>query len=135
MFRSYIYVLGAAQKPGKQERVDFVFLHGVTLAAFYPAIAALDWLSDDEKARMIEAEARVDAVLYAGCGCPELFPERIREYQPQCPSDGWAELIHRSVVYRDEGHVVKAIRAIYGFNKMGPESELVNGGDDEFPIA
>lgn len=136
MMRSCVYVLGAAQRPGKQERFDFVFLHTVTLAVFYPAIIALDWLSDAEKARMVEAKARVDAVMYAGCRCPELFPDRIREYRPQRPADGWAELIHRSVMYRDEGHVVKAMRAIYGLNQMRLDCEVADGGDDDaVPIA
>ncbi|KAK4147652.1 uncharacterized protein C8A04DRAFT_33805 [Dichotomopilus funicola] len=113
MLYASAYVLGAAQRPGKREKMDFVTLHSATLAVFYPALLALDWLSDAEKARMLEAKVRVDAVMYAGCACPALYPERIIDYVPQHPADGWPELIHRAIVYRDEGHAAKLIRALY----------------------
>lgn len=125
---STAYMLGAAQRPGKKETMDFVLLHTVTLAVFFPAILAQDWLSDHEKARLLEATARVDAVMYAGCGSPALYPSRIVDYVPQHPCDGWPELFHRSIVYRDEGHAVKLIRALYSL-------EQLDEPEPGFPIA
>lgn len=128
MMHTCAYMAGAAQHPGKREAIDFVLLHTVTLLVFYPAILALDWLSNHDKARLLEATARLDAVMYAGCGCPPLYPQRIVDYVPQHPGHGWPELFHRSVVYRDEGHVAKMIRALFSLEQLG-----LPAGD--FPIA
>ncbi|KAI0199064.1 hypothetical protein F4808DRAFT_471969 [Astrocystis sublimbata] len=118
MMHTCAYMTGAAQRPSKLEAVDFVLLHSATLTVFYPAILSLDWLSNMEKARLIEAKARVDAVMYAGSGCPALYPRRIIEYTPRHPRDGWPELFHRSIVYRDEGHAAKLIRALFGLERL-----------------
>jgi oxidoreductase AflY len=100
------YKMSAAQRPGKREAMDFVLLHSATLAVFYPAILAQDWLSDYDKSRLLEAKAGVDAVMYAGCRCSVLYPSRIVDYVPRRPGDGGEELFHR-----DESHAVKLIRA------------------------
>lgn len=128
MMHTCAYMMGAAQRPGKREAIDFALLHSVTLSVFYPAILAQDWLSDHEKSRLLEAKARVDAVIYAGCGCPPLYPTRIVNYVPRRPEDGWAELFHRSIIYRDEGHVVKLIRALFSLEQLGETAP-------DFPIA
>lgn len=127
MMHTSAYMLGAAQRPGKREAMDFVTLHAVTLAVFFPAILAQEWLSNEDKARLLEATVRVDAVMYAGTACPSLYPERIVNYVPRNPTDGWAELFQRAIVYRDEGHAVKLMRALYALEEL----ELGPG----FPIA
>ena len=128
MMHTCAYMMGAAQRPGKREAIDFVLLHSVTLSVFYPAILAQDWLSNHDKSRLLEAKARVDAVMYAGCGCPALYPTRVMDYVPLHPADGWAELFNRSIVYKDEGHAVKLIRALFSVEQLG-ETE------SNFPIA
>lgn len=125
MMHTAAYIMGAAQRPGKREKIDFVLLHNVTLSGYYPAIIGQDWLTLEEKARVLEAKGRVDAVMYAGCGCPDLYPERIINYTPKSETDSWPELFHRSIVYRDEGHATKLIRSLYSleqhFTEMGCE--------------
>lgn len=121
MMHTGAYIMGAAQRPGKWEKIDFVLLHNVTLAGYYPGIIGQDWLTLEEKARLLEAKGRVDAVMYAACGCPDLYPERIITYSPKNPTDGWPELFHRAVVYRDEGHAVKLIRALFSLQQHFPE--------------
>ncbi|KAM0795828.1 hypothetical protein BDR22DRAFT_882871 [Usnea florida] len=127
MMHTCAYMMGAAQRPGKHEAIDFVLLHSVTLAVFYPAILAQDWLSDHENSCLLEPKARVNAVIYAGCGSPALYPARIVDYVPRCPGNGWPELFHRSIIYHDEGHVAKLIRALFSLEQV---SEPVS----EFPI-
>lgn len=128
MMHTCAYMMGAAQRPGKREAMDFVLLHSATLAVFYPAILSQDWLSNHDKSRLLEAKARVDAVMYAGCGSPVLYPTRIIDYIPQRPEDGWPELFHRSIAYRDEGHAVKLIRALFSLEQLGETAT-------DFPIA
>ncbi|RDW58255.1 oxidoreductase AflY [Coleophoma cylindrospora] len=128
MMQTCAYELGAAQRPGKREAIDFVTLHSVTLSVFYPAILAQDWLSNHDKARLLEAKARVDAVMYAGTGSPALYPARVQNYMPQRPGDGWPELFHRSIVYRDEGHAAKLIRSLWSLEQLSDPAP-------DFPIA
>ncbi|KAK0610577.1 hypothetical protein B0T17DRAFT_500544 [Bombardia bombarda] len=118
MMLTTAYVVGAAQQPGKHEALDFVTLHSATTAVFFPAILAQDWLSDHDKARLLEAKARVDAVSYGGCGAPALYPARIADYKPRHPEDGWPELIRRGVVFADEGHTLKMLRALFGLEQL-----------------
>jgi oxidoreductase AflY len=118
MMHTVAYMTAAAQNPDKVEALDFVLVHAVTLSVFYPAILGQEWLTIDEKARLIESKGRFDAVLYAGCGCPPLYPERIINYKPRHPNHGWPELFHRSNVYYDEGHVTKLMRALFALENL-----------------
>ncbi|KAL4898268.1 hypothetical protein BDV59DRAFT_197200 [Aspergillus ambiguus] len=118
MMYTCAYMMGAAQRPGKRETLDFVILHCLTLSVFYPAILALDWLTNEEKARLIESKARCDAVMYAAAGCPDLYPQRVIDYTPRHPEHGWPDLFHRANIYEDEGHVAKAMRALYSLEQL-----------------
>lgn len=128
MMHTCAYMTGAAQRPGKREMLDFVPLHCVTLSVFYPAILTLDWMTNEEKARLLEAKARWDVVMYAGTRCPTLYPQRIIDYVPNHPEQGWPGLFHRANIYQDEGHVVKLIRALYSLEQLGDTA-------DGFPIS
>ncbi|KAM0813222.1 putative Oxidoreductase AflY [Seiridium cardinale] len=129
MMYTCTYMTGAAQRPGKKETLDFIMMHAATTSVFYPAIMAQDWISDSNKARLLEAKARSDAVMYAGCGSPALYPDRITEYTARHPADGWPELIRRANKYRDDGHVVKMIRALFALETL--EENPATG----FPLA
>lgn len=135
MMHTTAYMLAAAQRPGKHAAMDFVTLHAVTLAVFFPAILAQPWLSDPEKARLLEATVRVDAVMYAGTGCPPLYADRVVNYVPRHPTDGWPELFQRANVYRDEGHGVKLIRSLYALEQLDLAPEFPIAKCDFFQIA
>jgi hypothetical protein len=135
MMYTSAYMLGAAQRPGKHEAMDFVTLHAVTLAGFFPAILSKNWLSDEDKARLLEATVRVDAVMYAGTACPRLYADRVTDYVPQCPSDGWPELFHRANIYRDEGHAVKLLRSLYALESLELPLDFPIAKSDFFNIA
>ena len=106
------YVLGAAQNPGKLEALDFVMMHMTTLSIFYPTFMRQDWISNQNKKRMLEWKGWSDAVMYAACGCPPLYPDRIIDYAPKQPRDGWREIVHRANAYGDDGHTSKLVRAL-----------------------
>ncbi|KAJ6104363.1 hypothetical protein N7523_010683 [Penicillium sp. IBT 18751x] len=135
MMHTTAYMLAAAQRLGKHAAMDFVTLHAVTLAVFFPAILAQPWLSDSEKARLLEATVRVDAVMYAGTGCPPLYADRVVNYVPRHPTDGWPELFHRANVYRDEGHAVKLVRSLYALEQLDLAPDFPITKHDFFQIA
>jgi hypothetical protein len=112
MIQISAYICGAAQNPRKVEAIDFVMMHMTTLSIFFPIFMRQDWISNENKKRMLEWKGWSDAVMYAGCGCPRLYPERITNYAPKRPQDGWKEIIHRANTYEDDGHTSKLIRAL-----------------------
>ena len=118
MIHTCAYILGAAQHPDKVEAIDFVMLHMTTLGIFYPTFMAQDWISDASKKRLLQWKAWGDAVMYAGCGCPALYPERVVDYVPKRVGDGWPELCHRANVYPDDGHVSKVLRAVLSIEQL-----------------
>jgi hypothetical protein len=124
------YVCGAAQHPRKVEAIDFVMMHMTTLSIFFPTFMKQDWISNKDKKRLIEWKGWSDAVMYAGCGCPQLYPERISKYAPKQPADKWAEIIHRANEYGDDGHTSKLIRAFYSAETIMVPFE----GTENFPV-
>ncbi|KAI1174101.1 hypothetical protein F4777DRAFT_580269 [Nemania sp. FL0916] len=113
------YMIGAAQRPGKREAMDFVTLHTATTCVFYPAILSQESLSNSDKARILEASARTSAVMYASCGSPKLHTGRILDYAPRHPEGGWEALFRRAICYPDEGHAAKLMRALYCAEQLG----------------
>ncbi|KFA49996.1 hypothetical protein S40293_05970 [Stachybotrys chartarum IBT 40293] len=114
-----MYVVAAAQHPGKRVAMDFITLHSATTSVFYPVILAQEGLTNEEKARLLETGARTSAAMYAACGSPALDTRAILDYKPRFPEHGWPELIHRSIVYRDEGHAAKLVRSLYSTEQLG----------------
>lgn len=136
MMYTSVFALGAAQRAGKREMVDFALLHNATLAAFYPAIVRAEWLTIEQKARMLEDKGRVDAVVYASCGSMALYAHRIAAYKPEHPEQGWDDMIRRSVEFRDEGHIVKLMRAFYATYQLGdPPAGFPMTRDDVLTVA
>ncbi|KAL6237510.1 hypothetical protein BDW75DRAFT_238297 [Aspergillus navahoensis] len=112
MVHTCAYMVGAAQCPGKVEALDFVMLHTLTLSIFYTTFLAQAWISPSNKARLLHFKVWGDLVTYAGCGCATLYADRITEYTPKRPTDGWTELAHRASIYGDDGHISKVTRAL-----------------------
>lgn len=135
MVQTCAYMASAAQKPRKLEAFDYLLLHTVTLSIHFVAIMRLEWLSNEDKARLLEAKGRMDALTYAGCGSPELHLDRVRSYVPKFPDCGWPELFQRAIEYRDEGHVVKLIRALYGLGNLEEVEETPIRKSDGIRIA
>ncbi|KAH6989914.1 hypothetical protein EDB80DRAFT_689506 [Ilyonectria destructans] len=126
------YVLGAAQHPGKQPRLDFVYLHNTNLGFFYSTFMKLEWLSLKQKARLLEWKGWTDLATYVVNGCPTLYPERIKNYTPQQPGP-WSSLIPRAIVHLDDGHVAKTVRAVLNAKNVSATSPSYQGTPD-FPL-
>jgi len=119
MMQTSALIMGAAQNPAKAEGIDFLMMHGVTLGLFYQTFLKQDWISLHNKKRLLEWKVWSDAVNYAGNVCPVLYTERITDYIPKRPQDGWPELIHRAIIYGDDGHASKITRALLATEGLG----------------
>jgi Questin oxidase-like len=130
MINNSIYFTGASQRPSKQVKFDFFYMHCVNSSIFFSAFLKQDWLSAEDKCRLIEWKGRFDLALYVSRGCPELKLEEITEYKPKNPNDSWPDIIKRVNEFPDDGHASKLIRAIAHGEQVSKQYE----GEDGFVI-
>ncbi|RAQ57046.1 hypothetical protein COH20_009248 [Aspergillus flavus] len=124
------YICGAAQHPRKVEALDFVMLHSLTAAVFFPTIIRQEWISIETRARLLEWKGRSDLITYAALGCPQLCPDRITGYRPKEVATGWPDVVERARVYQDDGHACKVIRALMCAENVCQPFE----GEEGFPL-
>ncbi|KAI1328253.1 hypothetical protein F5Y16DRAFT_420141 [Xylariaceae sp. FL0255] len=107
------YCAGAAQRPGKQRKIDFFQMHIVTSSIFITVLIQQPWITPENKARLVEWKGRIDLLWYAACATPELRLQDIVDYQPNLSKGmGWAELYTAINDIHDDGHIAKFVRAL-----------------------
>ncbi|KIW68530.1 hypothetical protein PV04_04469 [Phialophora macrospora] len=132
MINAAIYFTGAAQKPGKQVKFDFYYMHSVNCSIFFSAFVKEPWMKVEDKARLLEWKGRIDLALYVSRACPELLIDEINNYQPKHPSDGWSGIIRRVDQFLDDGHASKLVRALANSEQACKPYE--KQPEDVFPI-
>lgn len=105
-----LYTAGA-QHPPNIVMYDFYFMHCVNASIFFSAFLKQTWLSDANKARLLEWKVRMDLAMFASRRCPDMRLDEIRSYQPKQPS-GWEEIADRVCQFYDDGHAAKLVRAL-----------------------
>jgi hypothetical protein len=132
MINTAIYFSGAAQKPSKQIKFDFFFMHCVNCSIFFSAFLKEPWLKLEDKVRLLEWKGRMDLALYVSRGCPELLRDEIKNYQPKNPDDDWSGIIRRVDKFPDDGHASKLVRALaHGEQACKPYESY---SEDVFPV-
>lgn len=127
MISSAIYYTAAAQRPPKQVKFDFYFIHCVNSSIFYSTFIALSYLTPAIKARLLEWKGRLDLVMYASRQSPRLYLEEIATYVPKEMEErdaGWAGIYRRLWNTHDDGHAVKLARAVAHGEKVCGTEEL-----------
>ncbi|KAL2394054.1 Baeyer-Villiger monooxygenase dmxR6 [Exophiala dermatitidis] len=132
MINAAVYFTGAAQRPTKEIKFDFFFMHCVNCSIFFSAFITQPWLSVENKCRLLEWKGRLDLAMYVSRGCPELLMDEIKDYKPRKPDDGWAEIIQRVDKFPDDGHASKLIRALANGEQVC--RDFKDEPDDVFPI-
>ncbi|ETI24533.1 hypothetical protein G647_03902 [Cladophialophora carrionii CBS 160.54] len=132
MINAAVYFTGAAQKPDKQVKFDFFYMHCVNCSIFFSAFIKEPWLKVEDKARLLEWKGRIDLALYVSRGCPELLVDEIKNYHPKNPNDGWSEIIRRVDQFPDDGHASKLVRALANSEQVCKQYE--SQPDDVFAI-
>jgi hypothetical protein len=103
-------VTAAAQRPNKEVKLDFFLMHGTNSSIFFPTFMKLPWLSDHNKARLLEWKVRIDLALYVSRGSPKLYIHEITSYPIK---RDWNEVFNFGINNaNDDGHVVKMMRAV-----------------------
>lgn len=113
MINANAWLAGGAQRPGKEVKIDFFFLHSVNASIFFSAFNAQSWLRAEDKARLLEWKGRIDLLTYASRLAPKIYPEEVANYAPRQQGMTWPLLIERANnLKHDDGHVSKLIRAL-----------------------
>lgn len=126
------WTCGGIHKEGKERKIDFFLMHNVTSSIFFTAFSRQDWLSIEDKARLIEYKARLDLVWYAASAAPEVDDDNIHNYQPTVTKDmDWNQLYQALNRHHDDGHVAKFVRAIRNGQQVCAQYEnaAVNGSN------
>jgi Questin oxidase-like len=132
MINADVYFAGGAQKAGKEVKFDFLYMHCVNCSVFFSALLKEGWMKVEDKVRLLEWKGRLDLLIYASRGCPELRTDDITNYTPKEHCMGWTEIIRNVDRMKDNGHVAKFIRALKNGEAKCKPYELE--GDDAFPI-
>ncbi|KAF5874272.1 putative hypa-like protein [Botrytis fragariae] len=115
MISSAVYFAAAAQRPPKQVKFDFYYMHCVNSSIFFTSFNKQDFLSEAQKVRLLEWKGRFDLTMYASRRSPELLLEEISGYVPKLLEAGdaeWSGLFHRLFEFEDDGHAVKLGRTV-----------------------
>ena len=119
------YICGAAQRPSKEIKIDFLGMHGVNATILVSAILEQPWLSIQNKTRLLEWVGRFLLALYCSNHVAPLHLAEISDYAPKKTALGsegsWDNIISRVVDVSDDGHVAKLIRAL-AFGEKACES-------------
>lgn len=122
---------GGAQRPGKGPKVDFFFMHMVTSSIFLTILARQDWISVENKVRLVEWKGRLDLVWYAASSAPALHTKWIESYQPTLSKGmDWHGLYKAVNVDHDDGHLAKFVRALKNAEEVGKGF----AGEETFPV-
>ncbi|PWY86442.1 hypothetical protein BO94DRAFT_556914 [Aspergillus sclerotioniger CBS 115572] len=104
------YFASAAQRPDKQIKLDFFYLHGVTSSIFLSKIITLPFLDARTKARLLEWTGRLDLMLYVGYGTADLRLDEVTNYPA---TKSWETIFDYSTAQAsDDGHLPKLVRAL-----------------------
>lgn len=138
MINSSIYFTASAQRPPKQVKFDFYYMHCVNASVFFPVFNSLSWLSDENKVKLLNFKVWLDLTMYASRRSPELLLEEISQYVPaKLPaetsmSDGYGSMLETewpgifqrlSNLKEDDGHSVKLGRAVRNGEIVSEEYE------------
>ncbi|KAK9321318.1 hypothetical protein V1517DRAFT_326703 [Lipomyces orientalis] len=119
MINAVVYYASTAQRPPKQIKFDFYYMHCVNCSIFFPALFSIPSLSLGSKIRLLEWKGRMDLAMYVSRRAPKLLLDEVTNYKSH---KGWKEVFDNSVLNeRDDGHVSKMTRAVaHGGNVCKP---------------
>jgi len=116
MIDAVAFYTAGAQRPPKQVKFDFYFMHCVNSSIFFPTFLKQPWITNEQKARLLEWKVRVDLTMYASRAAPQILVNEIARYKPKQlgkdARESWKEIFERATVKDDDGHSAKFVRAV-----------------------
>ncbi|KAJ5836982.1 hypothetical protein N7447_003008 [Penicillium robsamsonii] len=110
MINTVAYYTSAAQRPTREMRIDFFFIHCLNSSIFFSRIINLPFLDQKSKLRMLEWKGRMDLLMYISRGTPDLLLDEVTNYPVK---EDWSRIFARSIAHPgDDGHLAKLARAL-----------------------
>ncbi|KKY37360.1 hypothetical protein UCDDA912_g02633 [Diaporthe ampelina] len=137
MISTVAFVSGAAQQKGRKTKIDFFVMHSVTSSIFASVMGQqCDWISLEDRIRLMEWKARTDLAWYAVAGSPELDGSYVSEYGGQASQNSgeWSDIFMAVVKEHDDGHAAKFIRALKNGELVGRQYEKDSTWAGYFPM-
>lgn len=141
------YITLCAQNPPHVHMIDFFLMHCLNASIFYPTFfAKIPSLTAAQKARLLEFKVRSDLATYASRGSAKLLPREVISYKPKDTLAGenakrygalgpWSNIYPRFRRLPDDGHAIKAIRALAWGEQLCSHSPLLRCPDPNLPVA
>ncbi|KAM0226829.1 hypothetical protein ACHAPO_012045 [Fusarium lateritium] len=113
MFQAIVVVASsAAIHPPYHVKYDFFLMHHVNSAVMYLKNIQQEWMTREEKRRLLEWKIRMDLIQYIARGRPSISVKAIASYEPKIPSTSSVrEIGNRLQDFGDDGHGIKQARA------------------------
>ncbi|KAM0490399.1 hypothetical protein ACHAP8_011616 [Fusarium lateritium] len=113
MFQAVVVVASsAAIHPPHHVKYDFFLMHHVNSAVMYLQNIQNEWMTRDDKRRLLEWKIRMDLIQYVARGRPPISVKAIASYEPKIPSTSSVrEIGNRLQDFGDDGHGIKQARA------------------------
>ncbi|KAG9236545.1 hypothetical protein BJ875DRAFT_371942 [Amylocarpus encephaloides] len=130
MINTSIYFTASAQRPPKQVKMDFYYMHCVNSSIFFPTFNNLSWLSVENKVRLLQWKGYLDLTMYASRRSPALLLDEIIGYMPvrSGKEAEWEGVFERLFDIEDDGHAVKLGRAVRNGQLMSDQAGNGEGG-------
>ncbi|KAK0117914.1 hypothetical protein ONS95_012229 [Cadophora gregata] len=131
MTNAAIFFTVAAQRPPKQVKFDFFYMHCTNTSIFYPTFNSITFLSAANKVRLLQWKAYVDLALYTSRGTAALHLSEISLYTPKKLEAGdaeWEGIFQRLTEFADDGHAVKFGRAVANAERLCQPYEKAGEG-------
>jgi hypothetical protein len=101
-----------AQLPPHECRYDFFLIHCTNASIWHSCFLNEPSLTREQKARLLEYTGRLTLMMYAAMGCPRPNLDWVLSHPPREMKTGWAQVFERSCKHKDDGHMIKLVRAI-----------------------
>lgn len=92
-------------------RYDFYYMHCVNCSIFFDAFLQQSWISNENKARLLEWKGRIDLCMYTSRRSPDPLIDEIVNYKPKIPGS-WDKVFERVQKHPEDGHASKLVRAL-----------------------
>jgi hypothetical protein len=124
----------AAQKAGKQRKIDFFYMHLVTCSISLDMLMREDGIKIEDRVRLLEWKGRLDLVWYAANGAAKMREEDILEYEPKLSKGfDWPTRYKCVMDIHDDGHVIKFFRSLKNGKNVVKHFERTEGASS-FPV-
>ncbi|KAI5306254.1 hypothetical protein KEM56_001686 [Ascosphaera pollenicola] len=110
LMNATVYFAATSQRTDKPVKFDFYYMHCLNSNIFLPTYLSLPFLTQNDKARLLEWKARVDLALYVSRRPLEPMPNVVTEYPLK---KTWNEAARATITHPGEdGHASKLVRML-----------------------